>query len=123
MIVLPPRHQHSWCFHCNIIPVLPYCRALGLSGCAASEGTCQNCATLKNQGILSDEQTEKCTNVDGESSVPAIAQGTRRAILECQSRFDNNRWNCTTFEGNNLFGSFVSDSELHFLDACFSLRI
>ncbi len=93
-----------------------FSRSLGLSGCANKGGNCNNCASLAQDGVLSNNQENVCAeDGNGADTVPAIARGTRQAILQCQTQFECSRWNCTTFIGDNLFGSFVSESESTFL--------
>ena len=58
---------------------------------------------------LQDWQREYCKYSPELLSV--IAYGTRLGILECQNLFSVSRWNCTTFFGENLFGSFVNDGQ------------
>ena len=88
-------------------------RSLGLSNCAnKDDNSCNNCDTLEQDGFLDTNQKDLCSaNNDGTEAVPAIARGTRQAILQCQTQFNSSRWNCTTFQGNHLFGSFVSECE------------
>lgn len=48
--------------------------------------------------------------VYNEKTINLIALGTRDAIVACQIEFSDWRWNCTTFEGTNLFGKFINES-------------
>lgn len=59
-----------------------------------------------NSFSLTTHQKEYCQYAPELLNV--IALGTRLGILECQSIFSVSRWNCTTFVGNDLFGSFVN---------------
>ena len=37
-----------------------------------------------------------------------------KVIIDCQAQFKNLKWNCSTFYGENLFGSFVNQG----MDPC-----
>ena len=53
--------------------------------------------------------------------------GVLEAIRVCQKKFVNAKWNCTTFNGDHLFGRFVENCKcdtsqiLDFLLFCFFL--
>ena len=59
--------------------------------------------------ILNGTQLNFCNY--NQKVINSIAIGARRGIIACQNGFENWRWNCTTFTGDYLFGSFVSNGE------------
>ena len=85
-------------------------RALGVSGCSATNGNCPSCAELNEDNLLNEAQRGICQR-DG-ATVTAISRGARKAIIDCQAQFKNLKWNCSTFYGDNLFGSFVNQGML-----------
>ncbi len=77
-------------------------------GCDVPESSyeaCRNCASMKSHSVITDQQNEKC--VDDPSTVRAVSQGSRHAILDCQRRFNNSQWNCSTFISQPIFGDFI----------------
>ena len=85
-------------------------RALGVSGCSATNGNCPSCAQLNEDNLLNEAQRGICQR-DG-ATVTAVSRGARKAIIDCQAQFKNLKWNCSTFYGDNLFGSFVNQGML-----------
>ena len=82
-------------------------RALGVSGCSQLSGTtCPSCTQLNQDNLLTEAQRGICQNDD--ATVKAVSRGARKAIIDCQAQFNNLKWNCSTFYGENLFGSFVN---------------
>lgn len=72
---------------------------------------------LSSVGVMHDEtckavpglvfkQLEVCEN--NPESILCISQGARRAIMECQSQFKNERWNCTTNKNQTVFGQIIA---------------
>ncbi|KAK0051883.1 protein Wnt-16, partial [Biomphalaria pfeifferi] len=51
---------------------------------------------------LVDQQLQVCK--DNPQSLPSISEGARRGILECQSQFRFERWNCSTEQNYTVFG-------------------
>ncbi len=95
-----------------IMTVFHFYRSLGITNCAVSD-SCNSCDELRGENILTDTQVKKCS--DDSQGVRAIASGIRTAIIECHNQFKDRKWTCSalTSEGSeNLFGSFVSESEL-----------
>lgn len=90
-------------------PPLPT-RSVGTTDCGKRVQTvnsfCPNCAKLGQMEWFSERQISQC------QSEPVIrdslARGARAAIIDCQRQFNESRWNCPTFYGANLFGSFVA---------------
>ena len=81
--------------------------ALGVPGCSQRSGTdCPSCTKLNQDNLLNEAQRGICQN-DG-ATVKAVSRGARKAIIDCQAQFKNLKWNCSTFYGDNLFGSFVN---------------
>ena len=58
---------------------------------------------------LADSQKDKCRTGGNTAMVQAISAGTLAAIRDCQVKFSNWRWNCSTLEGEHLFGKFVEE--------------
>ena len=81
-----------------------------MSGCSATSGNCPSCTQLNEDNLLNEAQRGICQE-DG-ATVTAISRGARKAIIDCQAQFKNLKWNCSTFYGDNLFGSFVSQGML-----------
>ena len=44
----------------------------------------------------------------------SLSVGTRNGIIQCQRSFNRSLWNCTTFNGENLFGSFTKNSKQYY---------
>ena len=63
-----------------------------------------------DRSLATAEELEFCKY--NKDSIGQIAFGSRRAIVQCQIQFAKNRWNCTTFEGDNLFGKFINNGKL-----------
>ena len=83
-----------------------------MSGCSVRNPnvTCPNCAQFKQDKVFSDHQEKACRK--DPATIPAIARGIRKAIIDCQTRFNESRWNCSTFYGEHLFGAFIDQSKL-----------
>ncbi|RUS78297.1 hypothetical protein EGW08_013932 [Elysia chlorotica] len=54
---------------------------------------------------LVQEQLQVCR--ENPESLLCISEGARRGILECQSQFKNERWNCTTQRNHTVFGPIL----------------
>ena len=81
-------------------------RSLGLQECAASFSQCDNCADTH---LFTSHQQQLCSDNGETQLVRAISRGTLESIRDCQRQFSNSQWNCTTFKGDYLFGSFVEN--------------
>lgn len=79
-----------------------------MTECGRRGGNCPNCAQFRNN-TLTDSQAELCY----EDSVPieAIARGSQDAIVDCQLRYKDNKWNCSTFFSQDLFGKFIAEGQ------------
>ena len=83
-----------------------YFRSLGIQDCATSFTDCTDC----DETELFDSHQEALCLVHGQSElVRAMAKGILEIIRSCQREFTGTKWNCTTFRGNHLFGSFVEN--------------
>lgn len=95
--------------------------SLGVNDCALTNGNCDNCQTLRTQNFLTGTQVERCSQ--DQQTIRAVSRGARDAIIQCQATFYNRKWNCSTFFGEHLFGSFVElgTRETAVLNAYFSI--
>ncbi|KAK3797887.1 hypothetical protein RRG08_052486 [Elysia crispata] len=55
---------------------------------------------------LVQEQLQVCR--ENPESLLCISEGARRGILECQSQFKFERWNCTTQRNHTVFGPILT---------------
>lgn len=49
----------------------------------------------------------------GEFIIDVISEGAAMAITECLIQFKDRRWNCSTFDSEDVFGRILDLSELH----------
>lgn len=87
--------------------------SLGLTTCGqqsqpGESESCPNCARLKEDGVLDSEQERLCRTKSQLKD--SLARGAHAAIVDCQRRFNESKWNCTTLYGPYLFGAFVANS-------------
>ena len=109
ILILPRSYLHT-CTPPSPLTLTYSHRALGVSGCSATNGNCPSCAQLNEDNLLNEAQRGICQR-DG-ATVTAVSRGARKAIIDCQAQFKNLKWNCSTFYGDNLFGSFVNQGML-----------
>lgn len=83
-------------------------RSLGLQECAANFNECKTCA---GTNLFSPQQQKVCSANGEKELVKAISKGALECIRDCQKQFSDSQWNCTTFQGEHLFGSFVENGE------------
>ena len=69
---------------------------------------CQNVISPAN---LTSTQLAGCNDADANKIFRSFSVGTRNGIIQCQRSFNLSLWNCTTFNGRNLFGSFINNSK------------
>lgn len=80
--------------------------SLGLQECAANFNECKTCA---GTNLFSPQQQKVCSANGEKELVKAISKGALECIRDCQKQFSDSQWNCTTFQGEHLFGSFVEN--------------
>ena len=56
------------------------------------------------------EQMQVCR--DNPESLLCVSEGARRGILECQSQFRFERWNCSTQQNYTVFGPLLRKGEI-----------
>ena len=61
---------------------------------------------MKHHNILTSDQESLCQSKHEE--IRSISKGARHAILDCQRRFNDSKWNCATFDTAPIFGEFIS---------------
>ena len=81
-------------------------RSLGVQNCAANFADCDNC---DNTDLFSLNQQRLCRERGDTELVRAMSRGTLECIRDCQRQFSGQKWNCTTFQGDYLFGRFTED--------------
>ena len=83
------------------------CRSLGMFKCDIDQerAECRNCAAMEYHNIITHEQEPLC--LSNHEEIRSISKGSRHAILDCQRRFNDSRWNCATFDLAPIFGEFV----------------
>lgn len=47
----------------------------------------------------------------GEFIIDVISEGAAMAIAECIIQFEYRRWNCSTFDSEDVFGSILQQSK------------
>ena len=98
-------HTHSFIItHTHTHTHTHTLRNLAVADCGRRGRTCPTCAQFLNN-TLTESQAEKC--YQDSAPIEAIAKGSRDAIVECQVQNKHNKWNCSTFFGQDLFGKFV----------------
>jgi hypothetical protein len=80
--------------------------SLGIQDCAASYERCSSCAETDT---LTPSQQKMCSQHGDTEVVQAISRGILESIRDCQRKFSNAQWNCTTFNGDHLFGRFTEN--------------
>lgn len=81
--------------------------SLGIQDCATKVSDCTTCAQTS---AFDDDQKRLCSqHRDSSELVHAISKGMLEIIRDCQDKFSNSKWNCTTFKGEYLFGEFVEN--------------
>lgn len=70
--------------------------------------TCPNCALLGQVNTFDEVQTSECQK--SPSILHSLSKGARAAIIDCQLRFNESRWNCSTLYGDDLFGAFIANT-------------
>jgi hypothetical protein len=78
--------------------------SLGFDRCATDPNNCTNCADTH---VFNAHQEEQCSRHGENEVVKAISKGALDCIRQCQKKFNNTQWNCTTFNGEHLFGRFI----------------
>jgi len=56
--------------------------------------------------FLASRQKELCNQ--GEFIIDVISEGAALAISECLVQFSDRRWNCTTFDQEDVFGRVLA---------------
>ena len=72
----------------------------------SSDSSGFDCESL-NRSLATTRELEFCK--ENKTLVQLIAAGSRKAIVQCQQQFSASRWNCTTFQGDDLFGKFINN--------------
>ena len=65
--------------------------------------------------MFDSHQEQLCSRHGETELVRAMSRGTLECIRDCQRQFSNSQWNCTTFNGEYLFGRFVENGMSHTL--------
>ena len=86
-------------------------RNLAVTDCGRTGGNCPNCAAQVNKSLTKAQEQQCYSDDDGHRRINAIAQGTQDAVIDCQLRYKNNKWNCSTFFSQDLFGKFVVEGQ------------
>jgi hypothetical protein len=91
----------------DILPSLPLPRSVGVTDCGkrVTNSSCPNCAKLHENRWFNEEQESQCRAVPRITE--SLSKGARAAIVDCQRRFNESRWNCSTLFGDHLFGAFI----------------
>ena len=91
-------------------------RSLALGDCGTTNACYSNCSAFSS--ALSTQQRQLCrSDIPVSDSgqfklkVCSICQGICEAIIDCQLRFNNSKWICSTFEGPDPYGAFINDGE------------
>lgn len=78
--------------------------SLGFNSCATDYGNCTNC---EDTNVFNSNQESLCKTHGENEVVRAMSRGILECIRDCQRKFSNTQWNCTTFNGDHLFGRFI----------------
>ncbi|GFO01936.1 protein wnt [Plakobranchus ocellatus] len=73
-------------------------------GIASLAGSVQDDTCNQVPGLV-QQQLQVCR--ENPESLHCISEGARRGILECQSQFRFERWNCTTQRNYTVFGPIL----------------
>jgi hypothetical protein len=91
--------------HLALSHAVPSWWSLGIQNCATNASNCSNCA---NSPFFNEDQKTLCSQLgDSTQLVHTFSKALLEAIRDCQNKFSDSKWNCTTFNGDYLFGMFI----------------
>ena len=108
----------NWKQFCSLISTsfpVSLQRSLAFDSCATNSRNCTNCATTN---VFDNSQEDMCSRHGEIEMVRAMAEGVLDSLRQCQSNFKDTQWNCTTFNGEHLFGQFTECGRLSRRNLC-----